>query len=223
MQSNAHIISFDVHQADNFILYLTENYDLFIALLEDGNPSTSSLGLYEKLTSSLEASSNSTSVAPNPLEPIWSFTEIKPTQIALDWVHNLLYLLDGSYLYVSSLYRPGHAVQLMHRERAHLLQVLVCPALSMLVWSQVDWTTNLVTVSVAQQDGTEEKVVFRSKTFVQDMQLEAYSVYFVSGGILGEIPLKEYHQKVSSGEVDHVRRYPIAGHGHVNHFAILSK
>lgn len=215
------IISFDIHHSNEYLVYLTDSANLYIANLDSTR--NESVKLFQRLTSTINDSSVSL------VDPVWTYTEWKPNQVVVDWVHDLLYLLvDHSAIYVSNMYQLDQSVLIIHRMSVSIKKLLICPKLSMIVWLEDEWDgVNVNSIQVAQQDGTEMKSIYLSSIVIHDIQVDqsTQSVYFITSDRMGVIPLKEHHQHgmMSVSEIGsrNVMTFPVPHD--TQYFAILSK
>src|SRR5699024_10721523 len=98
---------------------------------------------------------------------------VEPSQLVIDWIHDLLYLVvDQSEIVVGpipdrsdspesgAVYRTASLISVPSRT---IKKLAICPRLSQLVWHELEWTgDNLNHIRVTQQDGTEPVIIHTS-------------------------------------------------------------
>lgn len=162
------IKSFEIDYWKQNLWYLTEDYRLYVLSLQDFKPNE---------------------------QPALDFAYLKPSKIALDWINELLfmasktgdiYAVDSGNVYSSSV------VNLYSFSSVEITKLAVCPRLSLLVWSEVDWLgENVNRIRLGIEDGTEHGIIYQSHSFIYDLQLDQINLalYFVTNSHVGQISL----------------------------------
>lgn len=179
---NSTVVSFDIDYSDHYVLYLTDHYQLYQTFFKfEDNESTQVATI--------------------------DYKSIKPTQIAVDYVHDLVYLVANELdIFAAELnHDPTQTVLLFSFHSVKIMKLLVCPRLSLLVWSEIEWHgTNLNKIRVGLQDGTQHITVYQSKLLIYDIELDQTSLelYFLTDklGQLSLSSLSHYRTLSQSGD-----------------------